>query len=256
MSRRSRFAVLLGIALAVAPFSRAADDFSRERLRVGEEALKAKRLPEAVDQLRIACFGLLDQVDALSECLVHLTLAQDAAKLPDDAEATLNRFLEVERRFAPYSKAAIPAEQRREFQAILHSRVPQASTLSIPSLTPLIETEEQRIAKLPPAERVKALEAASLREPAARKWPIALVQARTALKQYRRALEDMVKLPSEAWLSHPELFADLFVCEVETKDWSAADGSEPRIPPALLRRPDVEKAVHDLAAERERRKPR
>ena len=134
--------------------------------------------------------------------------------------------------------------------------MPQGTLLSIPSLAPLVETEEQKIAKLPPAERVKALEAAAQREPAEAKWSIALVQARTALKQYRAALEDMVKLPGEAWLSHPELFADLFVCEVETEDWSAADGAEPRIPPALLKRPDVESAVRDLAAQRERRTPR
>ncbi|MGA7991123.1 MAG: hypothetical protein WCC53_06795 [Thermoanaerobaculia bacterium] len=256
MSRRPRFAVLFGIALAVAPFSLAADDFSLERLRAGEAALAAKRIPEAVDQLRIACFGLLDQVDALSECLVHLTLAQDAAKRPAEVEATLVRFLDVEKRFAAYAKATVPQEARRDFQAILLSRVPQATILSIPSLASLVETEEQKIAKLPPAERVKALEAAARREPAATKWLIALAQARVALKQYRRALDDMAKLPGDAWPSHPELFADLFVCEVETKDWSAADGSEPRIPPALLKRPDVEKAVRDLADERARRTAR
>jgi hypothetical protein len=168
MSRRPFSAFLLGIALAAPPASLFADDFSLERLRAGEEALRAKRIPEAVDQLRIACFGLLDQVESLSECLVNLTLAQDAAKRPADVQATLGRFLEVERRFAPYAKAALPAETRREFQAILLARVPEETRLSIPSLASFVETEEQKIAKRQPAERLKAPEAAARREPTSR----------------------------------------------------------------------------------------
>jgi hypothetical protein len=255
MSPRPLLAFLVGITFAVSPAFLLADDFSLERLRAGEEALRARRIPEAVDQLRIACFGLLEQAEALSECLVHLTLAQDAAKRPIDLQATLNRFLEVERRFAPYAKAAIPGESRREFQAVLLARVPEGALLSIPSLVSLVETEEQKIARLPAAERINALEAAARREPTATKWRVALVQARTALKQWRKALEDMTKVPSEAWLSYPQLFADLFVCQVETRDWSGADASEPRIPSALVGRPDVEKAARDLAAERGRRTP-
>ena len=248
---------LFGIWLAFGPVSRLdADEFSRDRLRAGQEALRARRIPEAVDQIRIACFGLLEEVDALSECLVSLTLAQDAAKRPADVEATLVRFLEVERRFAPYAKAALPAESRREFQAILLAHVPEGTLLAVPSLAPLVDTEEQKIARLPAAERIKALEAAEKREPGSLKWPVATIRARTEVKQWRKALDGMVGLPSEAWTSYPELFADLFVCQVETRDWTGAEASEPRIPPALLKRADVEKATGALAAERGRRRPR
>jgi hypothetical protein len=134
--------------------------------------------------------------------------------------------------------------------------MPEQSLLSVPSLASLVETEEQKIMKLPPAERLKALEALSAREPKESKWLVALIQVRTALKQYLKALREMVKLPSEAWLNHPELFADLFVCQVETKDWSAADGAEPRIPAELRSRPDVAEALRDLATEHGRRPTR
>lgn len=256
MNPRRLSGVLLGISLAARPTSLRADDFSRDRLRAGEEALRAGRIPEAVDQLRIACFGLLEQVESLSECLVHLTLAQDAAKRPAEVQAALARFLEVERRFAPYAKASLAEDSRRAFQAILVAGVPEATLLAVPSLASLVDTEEQKIARLPAAERLKSLEAAVLREPTALKWPIALIRTRTALKQWRKALEDMTKLPGEAWLSHPEVFADFFVCQVETRDWSGAEASERRIPPALLARADVAKAARDLAAERGRRAPR
>jgi hypothetical protein len=232
-----------------------ADEFSRDHFRTGQEALRARRIPEAVDQFRIACFGLLEEVDALSACLVYLTLAQDAAKRPADVEATLARFLEVERRFAPYAKAALPADSRREFQAILLARVPEGTLLAVPSLAPLVETEDQKIARLPVDERIKALEAAENREPAAPKWPVALIQARTAAQQWRKALGGMAKLPAEAWTNYPQLFADLFVCQVETKEWIGAEASKPRIPPALLGRADVERAARSLEAERGRRTP-
>lgn len=254
MSRGLLSAGIFGIALVAPPAPLFADDFSLERLHAGEEALRARRIPEAVDQLRIACFGLLEQVEPLSECLVHLTLAQEASKRPIEVHATLIRFVEVERRFSPYAKAALPAETRRAFQTILRARLPEETILSIPSLASLVETEEQKIASMPPPERLKAIEAAARREPTAAKWTVALAQAHVALKQCRKAFEIMAKLPNEAWTSSPELFADLFVCQVELKDWADAEASAPRIPPAFVGRPDVEKATRDLAAERSRRK--
>jgi hypothetical protein len=256
MSRHRLSVGLFGILLALGSASFLdADEFSRDRLRAGQEALRARRLPEAVDQIRIACFGLLEEVDTLAECLVSLTLAQDAARRPADVDATLARFLEVERRFTSYAKAALPAESRREFQAILLARVPEGTLLAVPSLAPLVDTEEQKIARLPATERIKALEAAEKREPSALKWPVALAQTRTAVQQWRKALDGMAKLPPEAFTNTPELFADLFVCQVETRDWTGAEASKPRIPPALLGRADVERAARSLEAERGRRTP-
>ena len=66
----------------------------------------------------------------------------------------------------------------------------------------------------------------------------------------------MTRVPTEAWLSYPELFADLFVCQIETRDWAGAEASESRIPPALLTRADVQQAARGLEAERKRRTPR
>ena len=63
------------------------------------------------------------------------------------------------------------------------------------------------------------------------------------------------ELPPEAFTNTPELFADLFVCQVETRDWTGAEASKPRIPPALLGRADVERAARSLEAERGRRTP-
>ncbi len=204
MSRRLQ-TVVLGIVLTVPRVSLFADDFSLERLRTGEESLRENRIPEAVDQLRIACFGLLDQAEPLSKCLVNLTLAFDAAKRPADVEATLNRFLDAERLFSAYAKADLPPETRQRFEAILLARVPVETIVSIPSL------------------------------------------ADVALLHCRELLASLAKMTRGEWTSHPELSADLFVCQVETKDWKGAQGSWPKIPEELRKRADVVKAAQALA---------
>ncbi len=210
MSRRLQ-TLVLGIVLAVPRVSLLADDFSLERLRTGEEALRENRIPDAVDQLRIACFGLLDQAGPLSQCLVNLTLAFDAARRPADADATLNKFLEAERRFSAYSKADLSPESRRQFEAVLLARVPVETIISIPSL------------------------------------------AGVALLHCRELLASLAKVPREEWTSHPDLYADLFVCQVDTKDWKGAQGSWPKIPEELRKRADVVKAAEALAGKTGRR---
>src|SRR5512141_1923838 len=143
MNRRtpSLSATLFGIVLAVHPLPLFADDFSLQRLRVGEEALRAKRVPEAVDQLRIACFGLLDQPILLSEGLAHLAIAQEAAGRRADVVTTLNRFLEVERLFGVYARSRLDEATRARFQELLLSLVPAEAVASVPTLSGLVRRQ-------------------------------------------------------------------------------------------------------------------
>ena len=151
-----------------------ADEFNDQRLRAGQDAYATRQYGEAIDQFRIAAFGSLDKPVVLNECLVRLALAQAAAEKTADTRATLDRFVEVERRFPSFAQANLQPEIRSAFKTLLLARVPQATILEIPSLAGLIETEEQKIAKLPPAERRKALEAAARREPGNARWMVAL----------------------------------------------------------------------------------
>jgi hypothetical protein len=257
--RRGGYAALL-LAVLI-PAAARGDDFSVERLRLGEQALRGGRIPEAVDQLRIACFGLLEQVSALSACLVHLAVAEDAARRSDDTQATLLRFLEVERRFAPYRTAPVPPDVRGRFEALLAARIPAETLREYPALSGRVETEDERLARLPEKERHKTLEALADRATRALEADeenvearILRVRSRTALGEYRGALEDLAKLPDEEWRTRPDLYADLFVSEVGTGDWDAAARSLPKVPSALLGRPEVQSARSALTAEQARRK--
>jgi tetratricopeptide (TPR) repeat protein len=263
------------------------DDFNQARLRSGQDLFNDKKYLEAIDQFRVAAFGYMDRPAALSECLIRMALAQMAAGRQADADATILRFLEVERRFPSYPPGGLAPDLQAQFRGLLLARVPQATLLSIPSLAALVETEEQKIAKLPPAERRKALEAGARREPASVIWPLALsrealdrsdareaerwagkalaiqptnqealalrARARVMRGEFAQARADLAALAPAEFEKRPELYADRFVCLVEVQDWSAAGEAAARIPASQASRSDVAKARQKLAAENERR---
>lgn len=262
-----------------------AEDFYEERLRAGQAAFRAKQDPQGtIDDLRIAAFGLLERPPRLSEALVWLALAQTHAGRGADADATIARFLEVERRFAPYAQLKLDPDIRADFQALLLRRVSASSLLLLPGLAGIVETEEQKMAKLSPSERVKALESAAKREPTNPRWTLGLAReaatkpdpkatvqwatrtlelepgnaeartlrahAYTARGEWSQALADLQTLGPAQVDARPALLADRFVCLVETKDWPQAAEAWRKVPTDQKNRPDVAKASKRLAAER------
>jgi tetratricopeptide (TPR) repeat protein len=262
-------------------------DFNQARLESGKYLYAEKRYFEAIDQFRIAAFGYLNRPDWLSASLCRLAIAQNAAARPEDADATILRFLEVQRRFPSYPPPGVEPGLQSEFQGLMLRRVPEATLLGIPGLAGLVETEEQKIAKLPPAERRKALEAASRRDPNSAVWPVALAReaadrgewkeaerwagkaltlqpsnpqalalrgrARLMRGEVAQARQDFSALSAAEMDKRPEIYADVFVSAVEASDWTVADETSPKIPAALVNRTDVAKAQQRLAAERQKR---
>jgi Tfp pilus assembly protein PilF len=278
---------LLAVSSALGQATSPEEEFNRARLRSGQDLYEEKRYREAIDQFRVAAFGYLDRPAALSECLVRLALAQAAAGKPAEADVTLNRFMSLERRFPSYAQASLQPEIRSAFQALLSSRLPEAAIVAVPSLASLIETEEQKIAKLPPTERKKAYEAAAKREPGAIRWPVALARealergnakeadrwaekamtldntdpeaiavrarARAARGDHAGALKDLAALPAEEMSRRPELYADKLVSLVEAKEWPAAEEAARGLPVGLDGRADVMRAMQKLLTEQQRR---
>ena len=132
------FAIAAGLVAGVSSsaVARAAgpDDFNYQRLQEGRMAFQQKRFGEAINQFRVAAFGSLDEPTLLTECLVRLALSQAAAGKTADADDTLTRFLDVEKRFGAYARASLEPDIRNDFQALLKKRVPPATLAGIPSL--------------------------------------------------------------------------------------------------------------------------
>ncbi|MEO6327247.1 MAG: hypothetical protein ABIT01_11380 [Thermoanaerobaculia bacterium] len=277
-------ALLFVLTLIIAAPAGAADEFYTVRLRAGEEAYRAKRYTEAAENLRVACFGLLDQPLYYSEALVGLALAQSATNNLVEADATLARFVEVERLFNAYSQVKLDAAVRSEFEALAARRLNPDSLAALPSLSRLIETREQKLLRMSPADRRKALEELTRTDPRNASWPLTLAReeaaqsdwkgvipwadaalvadernvearalrahARTMRRDHAEALTDLVELPAARVNADPALTADLFVCRAAGKEWEAARALVPRLDESSRARADVKSALKKLPAEK------
>lgn len=257
-----------------------AQDFNEQLLAAGKLDYQANRMVQANDELRIAAFGLLDRPSLLSEALVRLSLAQNALGLTSELTRTLDRFIDVEQRFQPYSKVQLEPSIRSAFEALLLKSVPAATLTAIPSLSRLIETEDQKLGRMPRADRLKVLEAAARREPRESRWPLLLAREYGSTEDSRqvilwagRALEIDDKNPeARALLIHayllqsecaealailgklsagelerrPELYADQAVCYADQKQWKEARASLDKVPEPLRSRADVKQATENV----------
>lgn len=107
-------------------------------LQRGTYALEREAYPEAVQDLRLACFGLLEEPPKLAVCLSRLAVAQAGI---DDGEGfldTFRRVVEVEERFGAYAEAAIEPDTRRRFEAVVAARIPPWTLEATPAFAHLV----------------------------------------------------------------------------------------------------------------------
>ncbi len=125
--------LLLSLLLVAAPAVAAVDPFYQGLLRDGQLSLDRKDYGNASRQLRLACFGMLDDPRPLADCLSRLLLAQDGAGDIEGVRETFRRLTEVEDRFKTYSQGDVPPELRAALEARLAARIPAATLASAPA---------------------------------------------------------------------------------------------------------------------------
>lgn len=121
----------------VLPAAAAVDPFYLDRMRDGRHAFDRKEYAVAVRELRMACFGMLDEPKQLAECLVRLALAQDRSDDREGFRESFRRIVEVEERFSAYSQGEIPADLKKAFEQRLPGQVPAATLEAVPVFKPL-----------------------------------------------------------------------------------------------------------------------
>lgn len=131
--------IALGILCwsAAVPVTAAHPHYER-LLQRGTYALEREAYPEAVQDLRLACFGLLEEPPKLAVCLTRLAVAQ--ARI-DDGEGfldTFRRVVEVEERFGAYAEAALEPDTRRRFEAVVTARIPSWTLEATPAFAHLV----------------------------------------------------------------------------------------------------------------------
>ncbi|HEX7706096.1 MAG TPA: hypothetical protein VF701_06505 [Thermoanaerobaculia bacterium] len=86
--------------------------------RRGVSAFEAARYQEAVDQLRIAAFGMVDDLPLYSKTQVYLTIAYDQLTQPERALDAARRVLAAERISRSYARVAISDPLRSSFEGL------------------------------------------------------------------------------------------------------------------------------------------
>ncbi|MDI9632048.1 MAG: hypothetical protein QM311_11395, partial [Acidobacteriota bacterium] len=164
--------LLVLLAAVAAPVAAvAADPFHLDLLREGERALARGEARAAARDLRLACFGLLDEPPLLAGCLGQLLLAQHGAGSGDEALATAIRLVEVEERFQGFSRAELPAATRAAVEERLAALLPAETLTRAPAFAALLaQRRVARLATLPERERARELERLAAAEPAEPRW--------------------------------------------------------------------------------------
>ena len=271
------------IALLVAAPLFAADDFYEQQLRAGKADFQASRLPQAADEFRIAAFGLMQQPPLLQESLARLAVAQNALGQTDEVKKTLDRFIDVEQRFAPYQNVELEPSVRSKFEELIVKQIPRPTLQAIPSLARLANYDFLKIAQMSPAQRITAYEEGAQREPKNPEWTIALTNEAAArdnandvirwgtkvleldpankdvkpllahARSTRRECKEALAIINDADAQqHPELYADQTVCFTEMGRWKEAETALAKVPEKLKSRPDVQRAAQRISAENTR----
>ena len=156
---------MLALALTwIAPVQgQEVDTFHLRLYQDGAELAAVGQFDEAVPKLRLACFGMLEAPKVLAPCLGRLLAAQESAGVPDDEiETTVDRLLEVERRFKgwsePDSRFAVSEETRRRVDSLFVRFGTAESLARVPGLGDVaLQKQVTRVAALPVEERRREL---------------------------------------------------------------------------------------------------
>jgi hypothetical protein len=140
-------------ALTGTPALFAVDPFYLGLLRDGIHAYDRKDYAVAARDLRLACFGMLNEPKPLMECLIRLGLAQDKSSDTEGFRETFRRIAEIEERFGGYAQAEVPPEIRTALEQRLAAVIPASTLASVPAFRGLTGTKSQAAqAPAPPAE--------------------------------------------------------------------------------------------------------
>lgn len=211
-------AFLLLFLAAAAPAGAAVDPFYQTLLREGQHAFDRKDFAAAARDLRLACFGMLDEPRPLADCLARLALAQDRLDDADGFGATFQRLVDVEDRFKTYSQGDMAPELKALLEPRVAVRIPAATLAGIPAFsalarkpaaqTPAVQEKEKR--STPGANR----RAAAPPQEAAAAAPLsdderkALIRARLLLSEQKpdkEELEEAFKISRQVSDAHADL---------------------------------------------------
>jgi hypothetical protein len=167
----------------------AADPFYERLLREGTAAYNRADYATAIEDLKTAAFGFLEEPELLSQALCLLGVSQAHAQDEEGFRATFLRVLEVEERFGAYSAADINPDIRSEFEQVVVQLIPATTLTSNETFARLADVQtEMRLGRLPDKQRREELRRLVEEQPRAIRWALMLAQEQLGRKHYRDAI--------------------------------------------------------------------
>jgi tetratricopeptide (TPR) repeat protein len=268
------------VTVLVAASVRATDPFYLRLLRQGTDAFNRHDYQTAARDLRIGCFGLLDEPQLLADGLTRLALAQGAIGDEAGFRETFQRLSEVEEKFQGYSRADIPKDVRSAFEQLVVQVIPQSTLSGNAAFARLVPSRQDEVAKLPPAQRRKELTRLIKAEPRELSWRLMLAELELAEGNPREAyaaadgalkqspgkaealkLRGLALAADRKWSqaeadlkacglasADPRVAAALLSCLVEQKRWQEANDLAAHLPPEVAKDPSVRQLTIAAAA--------
>jgi hypothetical protein len=203
MMKKTLFLLALLLVSSGLPAGAAIDPFYQGLLRDGTYAYDRKDFAKAVRDLRLACFGMLDEPKRLADCLARLALAQDRAEDLEGFRESFRRLVEIEERFTAYSQGDLTPELKAALGPRLAARIPAATLQGVPAFRGLAKAEapapagggKPRGGKAEPPPPVSVpVQAPVQAPPAAAQPPEASREEREKMEQARKLLAEQTAM--------------------------------------------------------------
>jgi hypothetical protein len=123
----------LFVSLATTVASAAPHPFYMRMLERGIADANRGNYAAAVQQLRTASFGLLDELPQYQTAQVHLAVAYEKLGKSNESRLAATKFLQAERLSQAYATLSLDAATRATFEKVVASAVEPAYLASIPS---------------------------------------------------------------------------------------------------------------------------
>ena len=167
----------------------AADLFYSRLVEDGIRAFDRGDFQTAAEDLKLGCFGLLEEPDNLARCLTYLAVAQgEIADVPAFTR-TFDRILEVERMFQAFSKLAPGTVPRASLETHVENLVPYETLARSPVFRDVARRrKEAEIRAMAPEERRAELTKRIAAEPAQWTWRLMMADMDLASGDFESAL--------------------------------------------------------------------
>lgn len=114
-----------------------APPFYSAMLQRGIVAFDKGENAHALELLRIAGFGMIDEIPLYETAQVYIVLAAEKLHNPDEAQAAARKFAAAEHVAASYASLNLDAALRHDFERVMPTLLTQEQMAALPSLSPI-----------------------------------------------------------------------------------------------------------------------